>query len=241
MKFRVIAVSIITTAFALGMAGSAGASLSHQASPAPQVSGARLASALLPASSFGGGFTVIDRLNSGNQLRSTQAVVRPSGLSCVKFENFIYVAGFGNTAGAEDQVNNPNPDYSLYPNIVLFAYQDALQFNSAQAAASFYNRARARYQQCSAFTEPDSADHTTIELINQSLYGTTVGRYQAFQLIQVADLASSPGSTFYQNTAVVLAGANVYTIFDVNGTNDPVSSSLLSRLINRVQALYRHH
>ena len=46
---------------------------------------------------------------------------------------------------------------------------------------------------------------------------------------------------FYANTAVVLAGANVYTIDDVNGTNDPISASLLGNLISRVQALYKHH
>jgi hypothetical protein len=27
---------------------------------------------------------------------------------------------------------------------------------------------------------------------------------------------------------------------DVNGTNDPVSASLIGRLISRVQALYKH-
>jgi len=37
------------------------------------------------------------------------------------------------------------------------------------------------------------------------------------------------------------AGANVYTIDDLNGTNDPISAALLGKLINRVQALYRHH
>ena len=46
---------------------------------------------------------------------------------------------------------------------------------------------------------------------------------------------------FYQNTAVVLAGTNVYTIDDINGTNDPISASLLGKLIGRVRALYRHH
>jgi hypothetical protein len=39
----------------------------------------------------------------------------------------------------------------------------------------------------------------------------------------------------------VLAGTNVYTIDDVNGTNDPISASLLGNLIKRAQALYKHH
>jgi hypothetical protein len=39
----------------------------------------------------------------------------------------------------------------------------------------------------------------------------------------------------------VLAGTTVYTIDDLNGTNDPISASLLGNLISRVQALCKHH
>ena len=38
----------------------------------------------------------------------------------------------------------------------------------------------------------------------------------------------------------MLAGTNVYTIDDLNGTNDPIPASLLGKLISRVQALYKH-
>ncbi len=237
MKFKAIAVTIAAT-LSLGMAGSAGASLRNQASPAPQVTGVRLQSALLPASAFGGGFTTFNRHNSGSTLRSTQAVIRPSSLSCAKFEEYNYVAGFGNTAGAVDSILNPNPAIGDYPNVILGDDQAVLQFNSAGAAASFYNRAYARYKQCSAFTEPLPADHTTVELTTQSLSNTAIGNHKAFQLIQHADLASFARFDFYVVTAVVLAGTNVYTVDDVNGTNDPISASLLGRLISRVQALY---
>jgi len=47
--------------------------------------------------------------------------------------------------------------------------------------------------------------------------------------------------SFYESTAVVLAGTNVYTVGDLDGTNDPISASLLGNFINRVQALYKHH
>jgi hypothetical protein len=116
-----------------------------------------------------------------------------------------------------------------------------LQFKTAQAAASFYHQAYTRYKQCSAFTATDTFDHSLQwELTNQSLSKTTIGKHQAFQLTQYADLAALPALNFYANTAVVLAGTNVYTIDDVSGINDPIPASLLSKFINRVQALYKH-
>jgi len=239
MKFKVIAVISTAAALSLGMAGSAAAS-SLSTKPAPQVTGARLRTALLPASAFGDGFTVTQRLNSGSKLASTQVRIKPSSLTCVAFETFIFVRGFGNTAGATNSVNNPNPDFSSYPSIVLGGDQTVLQFKTSGAATSFYNQAYARYKQCTAFTEPDPADNSQLELTVQSLAKTTVGKNKAFQVIQLVDIAALPAFSFYANTAVVLAGTNVYTIDDVNGTNDPISASLLGKLISRVQALYKH-
>ena len=190
---------------------------------------------------FGNGFTASQRLNSGNKLASTRVDVKPSSLSCTDFEQYIYVAGFGNTAGATDSFNNPSPDISSYPSVVLGGDQAVVQFKTASAAASFYKLAQARYKQCVAFTEPDTADNTQLELTMQSLSQTTIGKNKAFQVIQLVVIAALPALSFYANTAVVLAGTNVYTIDDVNGTNDPISASLLGKLINRVQALYKHH
>jgi hypothetical protein len=243
VKFKVIAVIASATALSLGMAGPALASphSSHKAKPAPQVTGTRLQSALLPASAFGDGFTVADRLNTGNRLWSTHASIKPSSLSCQTFEEYIFVGGFGDTAGATDGISNPNPDFADYPSLVLGGDQAVLQFKTTQAAASFYNAAYAKYKQCSAFTESDPADNLQLELTTQSLSATTIGKNKALQLIQYVDISSLPVANFYQNTAVVLAGTNVYTIDDVNGTNDPIPASLLGNLINRVQALYKHH
>ena len=243
MKFKVIAVIACAIALSLGMAGSALASpaSSHKAKPAPQVTGTRLQSALLPASAFGDGFTVVDRLNTGKRLLSTHASIKPSSLSCQTFEEYIFVGGFGDTAGATDGINNPNPNFADYPSLVLGGDQTVLQFKTTQAAASFYNAAYARYKQCSAFTESDPADSLQLELTTQSLSKTTINKNKAFQLIQYVDISSLPVANFYQNTAVVLAGTNVYTIDDLNGTNDPIPASLLGNLIHRVQALYKHH
>ena len=242
MKFKAIAVIATAAALSVGMAGSAAAlPLSHQAKPAPQVTGVRLQSALLPASAFGSGFKVAQRLNTGKKLWSGRVWTKPSKLSCANFEMYIYVGGFGNTAGATDGVNNPNPAIADYPSLVLDGDQTVLQFKTAQAASSFYNQAYTRYKQCSAFTETDPFDNSIrFELSTQSLSKTTIRKHQAFQLIQYVDLSALPALNFYQNTAVVLAGTNVYTIDDLNGTNDPISVSLMGNLINRVQALYKH-
>jgi hypothetical protein len=83
--------------------------------------------------------------------------------------------------------------------------------------------------------------NTGSELTTQSLSKTTIRKNAAFQLIQLVDLASMPAVSFYENAAVVLSGTNVYIIDDLNGTNDPISASLLGSLISHVQALYQHH
>jgi hypothetical protein len=239
MKFKAIAVMTAATALSLGLAVPAlAAPLSAKA--APQVTGSRLASALLPASAFGSGFTTLNRHNSGSSLHSTQVLVKPSNASCVHFATFVYTSGYGNTAGALASFNNSNPSFSDYPALILGGDQYVLQFSSAAAAQTFYNRAYARYKQCSAFNEPAPAFQTHVELTTQSLSSTTIGGHKAFQLIQHADYAAFSSLDFYQATAVVLAGTNVYTIDNVDGTNDPISGSLLGRLISRVQALYKH-
>lgn len=232
----------------LGIAGSAGAAqLGHKPhhkpkpKPAPQVTGVRLQSALLPASTFGDGFTGAGGINTGNKLLPTFGPLRPSSMSCENFETYAFVAGYGNTAGVTEGFSNPNPQFGNYPSIVLFGDQTVLQFKTASAASTFYNAAYTKYKQCSYFTESDPSDpSSSVELTNQSLSKTTVNKNQAFQLSQLVDLTSIPQASFYTNTAVVLSGTNVYTMDDMNGTDDPISSSLLGKLITRVQALYKH-
>lgn len=243
VKLKAIAIiATATAALSLGMAGSAAASpLGAKAKPAPQVTGARLQTALLPASAFGGGFTVTQRLNTGKKFWSSKGWFKPANLSCVNFETYNYVGGFGDTAGATDSVNNPNPAWADYPNVVLDGDQAVIQFKTAQAATSFYNQAYARYAKCSAFNEAYPADATTLELSTQALAKTTIKKDKAFQLVQYVDIAALPAVNFYASTTVVLAGTNVYTVDDINGTNDAVPAALLGRLISRVQALYPHH
>ncbi len=242
MKFKAIATIATAAALSLGMAASASASpLGAKSAPAPQVTGTKLQSALLPASAFGSGFTAANRLNTGKKLWSTRTRFKPSNLSCKNFEMYIYAGGFGNTAGAVDNINNPDPAFADYPSLVLGADQAVIQFKTAKAATSFYNEAYTRYKQCSDFTESYPGDSTTLELTTQTLTKTTIKKDKAFQLVQDVTIDSLASLTFYQSTAVVLAGTNVYTIDNLDGTNDPISSSLLGNLMTRVQALYKHH
>ena len=241
MKFKAIAVTAAATVLCLGLAGPALAAPLSMAKPAPQVTGTRLQSALLPASAFGDGFTVAYHFNTGNTLLPAVALLGPSDLPCSLFQPSVLVVGFGNTAGAANGVTNPHPAPGDYPNVVLGANQGVLQFRTVQAAASFYSQAYTEYKQCSAYTEPLPPDNLQLELTTQSLSSITIDNNEAFQLIQYVDVASHSSVSFYQSTAVVLSGADVYAIDDLDGTNDPISASLLGNLINRVQALYRHH
>jgi hypothetical protein len=245
MKFKTVAVIVTAAGMSLAAAGSASAlplkHPKHKPAPPPQVSGSRLQSALLPSSAYGDGFVTLNSLNSGNKLWSTHATLHVPGMGCATFEGARYVGGFGNTAGATDFVDNPNPAIADYPSLILTAEQDVVQFGTTGAAASFYSQAFAKYEQCSDFTVPDPVFDSTDELSTQSFTKTTISKNQAFEVLQLESLSALPALSFYVNTTVVLAGTNVYTIDETNGVNDPVSPSLLSTLINRVQKLYPHH
>ena len=239
MKFTAIAVMAAATALSLGMAGPALASpLSARSKPALQVSGTRLQSALLPASAFGAGFTVIDHKNTGSKLRSTNVVIKPSSLSCQTFATFIFIGGFGNTAGAVDGVNNPNPNFAD-PSTVYFDDQAVLQFKTTQAAASFYNQAYTKFKQCSAFTETE--DGLQLELTTSSLSSTTVNKNKAFQPHPVRRHRRAVHRQPVPEHRVRARRHERHTVDNVSGTHDPISASLLNSLIKRVQALYRHH
>lgn len=236
MKFKAIAAFAAAAALSVGMTGSALAS-PLKSKPAPQVTGVKLQSALLPASAFGDGFSLIGGVNTGTKLWPTSLRIKPSGLTCEVFEALIHIGGFGNTAGATADFTNPNPAFADYPNVVLDGEQAVLQFKTTQAAASFYGQAYTRYKQCTDFTESDQSD--SFELTMESLNTTTIDKNKAFELGQYVTLASMPSLGLYANTAVVLDGTNLYVIDDINGTDDTISSTLLGKLIGRVQALYK--
>ena len=212
--------------------------------PVPQVTGVRLKSALLSASAFGDGFSTRDERDTGYRLWPTRSWMSPTSLSCANFEAVSYNGGFGNTAGAFEFADNQNP-FGTYPNTVLLYSQAVYQFGSTKAAASYYSQARAKYSGCQEFSEPNKGDPVlgggSFDVTTLSVTKVTIAKDQAFNVTESAAFSEAPGESLYQNAAVVLAGTNVYTIFDISGTNDAVSTSLLSSLISRTQAVYPKH
>jgi hypothetical protein len=216
----------------------------HKPKPPPQIAGSRLKSALLPASAFGDGFTGASAVNTGGRLLSSHARHHIPSMSCSDFEDFGYLGGFGDTAGALADDYNASP-WGSYPNTVLYGIQWVNQFATPQAAATFFNQAIAKYRACSSFTEPNPGDTSpgggTLQVTNMSMSKTTVSGNHGFTLTQQSALSEAPGFSFYDNLLVVVSGTNVYQFWDLSGTNDEPSPALMAKFIKQAQRLYPRH
>lgn len=261
MKYRKTAMAAISAgvaaALSLSAAGAATATPASQHShggkpkhhtkpkpkPYPQVTGSRLATALLPASAFGDGFQAWGIQSTGGSVRSSKAAITPGKLSCTTFETLSILGPWGDTAGAQDGVVNTSADISSFPSLLLDGFQSVKQFASPAAATTFYNQVAAKYGACQSVTlpVPDVEGGGTEDLTDQSLTKIMVGKYHAFSLIQSDVLSNFATLTFYRAVTVVLAGTNVYTVYETDGTNDPVSPDLIGKLVSRVQGLYPRH
>jgi hypothetical protein len=244
MKFRTVMVIAAVAAVSFAAAGSAAAqTLGHpvQRMPAspPQVSGTRLLSGLLSPSAFGGGFTFGASLNSGGKLQSTHAQKHPSGMSCSAYESSQWVSGFGNTAGAAEEYKNPN--WSPGSFAIGYGFEDVLQFASTQTAAAYFGQVDAKYASCREFTEPNPGDNRpgggTYQVNVLGVSRTTVRGDRGFEVTQQIAESETPGITLYINVLFVIGGANVYSLWDVNSTNDEPSPTAMGSLIHRIQGL----
>lgn len=243
MKFRTVMVTAAVAALSFAAAGSAAAQTTGHsakrmpASP-PQVTGARLLSGLLSPSAFGNSFTFGASLNSGSKLSSTHAQKHVSGMSCAGFQGSEWVSGFGNTAGAAERYNNPSPTLVT----IFYGFEDVLQFASTQAAATYFNQADAKYASCREFSEPNPGDTKpgggTYQVNVLGVSKTTVRGDRGFTATQQIAESERPGVTLYINVLYVLGGANVYSLWQVNGTNNEPSPTAMSSLIHRIQGLY---
>ena len=214
---------------------------SRGSSPPVQVSGTVLESALLPASDFGSGYTAIasGAPNSGSRLLPPGPGLNPAIVNCGTFESVVFLEAYGQTAGA--LASFVNPAWQAGSVQVSEGQQIAFQFGSARAAATFYQRAYARYEACRSLTVPQPTDTAigggALDLSTMSITKTTVAGYPAFQQVQFAARSETSGLTFFRNTLTVIAGADVYQIFDYSGTNDEPFPALMAELIQRVQRL----
>jgi len=238
MKIKIVAVLAATTALAFTTVGPAAAqSLApanqHESAAAAQVTGVRLQTAMLPASAFGPTITRTDGQNSGAKLLSTHAKYHVPSMGCANFELDAFDKGFGNTAGAWVRLGNPDVD-AQYPNTINAAFESVFQFATAKAATTFQSQARSKFAACGSFT--DSSGNFWRAL---SVAKTTVSGHQAFLVTQQFMGPSYPfGAWWWEFNLYVVAGTNVYNIYEENGINDVPSTALMSTLIHQVQALY---
>jgi len=74
-----------------------------------------------------------------------------------------------------------------------------------------------------------------------SVANTKVSGYRAFVVTESASLSGFFIRPLYFNVLYVVAGTNVYSLWDYSGTNDEPFPALMRTLIHRIQALYPHH
>ncbi len=236
MSFR----ARMITAAALASAGILLAPVAQAATHPVQVTGAKLESALLPASTFGSDWQWDFKLWSRG-IWHFKATDRVATMSCSKLELSTVLLRVGESGVALSYNDNTDP-WPSFPNVQFFYYQAVYQFPSTKAAGTFFNQAKAKYAACKDF-KVNSLPGDPVpgggveEIVNQTMTHHKVGSYQAFQVGQLDDLSDAPGETLNPNTSVALAGTNVYIIDSVGGTNDPVSDSMMLKLINRVKKL----
>jgi hypothetical protein len=251
MKFKLAAAAAVcfTAAGAVAVAGAGPAVAQPSAhdvaasSKPPQVSGSRLQTGLLPASAFGTDFTLGTTLNTGSSVLANPTAPNVPAMSCGTFEGKIYVSGFGNSAGALDQYVNPNAAAER-PEAIIQGFQDVIQFATASAATTFFTAARTKYTACQSFSEPNPTDTNpgggTFQISTLAVSKTTVSGEQAFSVTQLIALSEKPGATEFLDVLYVVAGTDVYSMWQQSGTNDEPSPTVMGSLIKKIQALYPH-
>ena len=203
-----------------------------------QVSGSKLKSGLLPASTFGSDFKLVGATSSGKSLWHKKAKFHVPTMSCGNFENQGLTL-YGESAAATSVILNNNNAITSLSNLNLLYDQTVYQFPSTKAAATFYNQAHAKYASCKSFSETVSGgpggDSAKITLT--SIAKTKVGKYQAFQLTQSVGGSGLPDISLNLNTVVTVEGADVFVVVDFSTTNHPVAAKTMLKLINRVKKL----
>jgi hypothetical protein len=250
MKFKIAAAAAALGLAAVGAVAVAGSAVAQPSahdsqlkSAVPQISGSRLQTGLLPASAFGTGFTLGTTLNTGTGLLTAPATLNATTTGCSTFEGKIYVSGFGNSAGALDKYVNPNAAMQR-PEAIIQGFQDVIQFATASAATTFFTAVRAKYTACQSFSEPNPTDTNpgggTFQISTLGVSKTTVGGNAAFSVTQQIALSESPGATEFIDVLYAVAGPDVYSLWQQNGTNDEPSPTLMANLIKKIQGLYPH-
>jgi hypothetical protein len=236
MSFRARVVASAALATASFLLAPSALAASHPV----QVTGNRLKSALLPASTFGPDFKLQFATSSGKHLWHLKARDHVSRMSCGNFEDGVGLGLFGESSVALSFVDNDNA-ITNYPNSEFYYNQAVDQFPGTKAASTYYSQAKAKYAKCKDFTESVPASSIPgsgkMETTLLTMSKTKVGKYQAFQLTQAVNLSELPGFSLTLNTLVTVEGTDVFTVVSLSGTNDPVSATLMLKFVNRVKKL----
>jgi hypothetical protein len=230
LRAKIVA-SIAVAASAFLLAPAAAQAATHPV----QVSGAKLKSALLPASAFGSGFKLLGASSSGKSLWHQTPAKRVATTSCATFED-QGLTRYGESAVAtSDILNNGSASAS---NLNLLYDQTVYQFPSAKAAAAFYNQAHGKFATCKSFSETvpgDPGGKLTFTL--KSIAKTTVGTHQAFKISQGISGAGVTGFSFNFETLVTVTGTDVFFVVAFTTGSQPVPAKTMLKLVNRVGAL----
>jgi hypothetical protein len=237
VRAKVIAsIAIASSAFLLAPAAA-------QAATHPvQVSGAKLKSALLPASTFGSEYDLLGATSSGKSLWPVKAAKHVPTMSCLNFEN-AGLARFGESAVAisvdiDNSALTGTTPASL-SNLNLLYEQEVYQFPSTKAATAFYKQAYAKYASCKSFNDviTSGPDGGSTKITLKSIAKTKVGTHQAFKLTQSLGDSGIPGVSLDLNTLVTRAGTDVFIVVDFSTTNRTVAPKTMLKLVDRVKAL----
>ncbi len=199
-----------------------------------QVTGAKLKSALLPASAFGSGFKLEGADGTGKSLWHQKATKHISTMSCVNFEG-LGLVGYGESAAAASIIENNNPS-SLASLSNLVYEQTVYQFPSTKAAATFYSQAHAKYASCKSFSDTSNPNDTT-SITLKSITKAKVGTYRAFELTQGITEPAAASISLKLNTLVTVKGADVFIFINGGTSNHPVPAKTMLKLISRVAGL----
>ncbi len=245
MKRHIVVVAAAFLSLA-SVSPAAASPLRQPRSAPPQITGIRLATALLPAAAFGDTYTFALSENTGRQLRPAHPATPVPRVNCARFEFHstsagFGVSGFGNTAGAA--VEHDNTDFTI-PN-KFSVYQRVLQFASVGAATAFFAQSYTKYAVCAPYSVPDpTLDHffsgntVSVELDSRAM--TSVGGNRAFAVAEKLTTFLPGGYQIvaYLTALYATARTNVYELWELGRTDDLPAVTLLSTLIRHVQALY---
>ena len=215
---------------------------SAQAASHPvQVSGAKLKSALLPASAFGSGFKLVVATGTGKSLLHQKARNHVPTMSCANFEN-QGLSLYGESAAAISISDNQDAAIGVgSTNVDLLYEQAAYQFPSVKAATTFYRQAHAKYAACRSFSENTGGGggtgDETLKITLKSIFKIKVGKYQAFRVREGVDISTVAGFSLSFNTLVTVEGADVFIVTSFSIGNHPVSAKTMLKLVNRVVKL----